>query len=206
MLGYFVEVISGMTLDEFFRTRIFEPLGMVDMHFFLPEEKLSRLASVYTYYSGKGLNRFPENPIVEGSFAYAADYPYAGTKSYFSGGGGLSSTANDYARFCQMLLNEGELDGVRLLGAKTVRFMRSVHQPVDNRMDFGIGFGVWGVDKPLQELTSPGCYGWGGFFNTGFFIDPEEDMLGIFMSQLHPTGGVELFWQFEVMAYQAIIE
>jgi CubicO group peptidase (beta-lactamase class C family) len=116
--GRLVEVVSGKTLDEFFRTRIFEPLEMKDTYFYPPENnKLERLATAYTYYSGKGLNRFPDAPITEGSFAYSADYPYHGAKKLFSGGGGLTSTAGDYARFCQMMLDGGKVGNTYLLAA-----------------------------------------------------------------------------------------
>ena len=93
VLGRLVEVVSGKTLDEFLRTRIFEPMGMKDTYFYPPENKLERLATAYTYYSGKGLNRFPDAPITEGFFVYSADYPYHGAKKLFSGGGDLTSTA-----------------------------------------------------------------------------------------------------------------
>ena len=109
VLGRLVEVVSGKPLDEFFRTRIFEPLGMKDTYFYPPENKLGRLATAYTYYPDKGLNRFPDTPIREGPFVYSADYPTRGPKKLFSGGAGLVSTAMDYARFCQMMLDEGKV-------------------------------------------------------------------------------------------------
>jgi len=207
VLGYLIEVVSGKTLDEFFRTRIFEPLGMKDTHFYLPAEKVSRLATAYTWYEGKGLNSFPDKPIVEGSFEYSADYPYRGPETLFAGGAGLSSTVADYARFCQMMLNGGKLDGTRLLSPKSVELM--THDQLGKvapEQAFGLGFGVSGIKAPLAELGSPGKYGWGGFYYTGFFIDPKEQMLGIFMAQLHPTGGLNLAGLFEALAYQAIEE
>ena len=108
-----MEVVSGKTLDEFFRTRIFELLEMKDTYFYPPENKLERLATACTYHSGKGLNRFPDAPITEGSFIYSADYPYHGAKKLFSGRAGLTSTAGDYSRFCQMMLDGGKL-GTRI--------------------------------------------------------------------------------------------
>jgi len=205
VLGYFVEVVSGMTLDEFFRTRIFEPLGMNDTFFYAPEDKAGRLATVYMFNEKDGLRRFPDEPVVEGSFVYSADYPYKGPRTYFSGGGGLCSTAGDYARFCQMMLNGGELDGVRLVSRKTVEFMTTDHLgKISSETAFGLGFGIEGVKTPLSELTSPGRYGWGGFWSTHFFIDPKEDMLGVFMVQLHPADGVTLNNILEVLAYQAV--
>jgi len=108
VLGRLVEVISGKPLDQFLRERIFVPLGMKDTYFYLPNGKVDRLATVYTYYADKGLNRFPDTPITEGPFSYSADYPYRGPKKLFSGGGGLVSTAQDYMRFCQMMLDGGK--------------------------------------------------------------------------------------------------
>ncbi len=207
VLGYLVEVVSGMSLDEFFRKRIFEPLGMKDTQFFLTDEKVPRLAAAYTWYTGKGLNRFPNEPIVEGPMVYSADYPYHGPRKLYSGGGGLCSTVADYARFCQMLLDGGKLDGTRLLSRKSVELMTQDQLgKVNPDLGFGLGFGVSGVKGPLPELASPGRYGWGGFYYTYFFIDPKENMFGIFMAQLHPTGGLSLERMFEVLAYQAIVD
>lgn len=205
VLGYLVEVVSGMPLDEFFKKRIFEPLGMKDTCFFLPQEKVARLATAYTWYDGKGLNRFPEKPIVEGAFSYSADYPYNGPKRLFAGGAGLSSTAADYARFCQMILNGGQLDGVKLLSRKTVELM--THDQlgkVSPDSGFGLGFGVFGTKEVPEEVGSPGKFGWGGFFFTHFVIDPREQLIGIFMAQLHPTGDLNADRLFEALAYQAI--
>jgi CubicO group peptidase (beta-lactamase class C family) len=115
VLGRLVEVVSGKTLDEFFRTRVYEPLEMKDTYFYPPENKLKRLAAAYTYYSGKGLHRFPDAPTTEGSFIDSADYPYHGAKKLFSGGAGLTSTAGDYARFRQMMLDGGKVGNTYLL-------------------------------------------------------------------------------------------
>lgn len=205
VLGRLVEVVSGKSLDEFFRTRIFEPLGMKDTYFYIPAQKVPRLATAYTYYEDKGLQRFPEKPIVEGPFEYSADYPYRGPKKLYAGGAGLSSTASDYARFCQMMLNGGSFEGKRLLSRKSVELM--THDQlgrISPDTGFGLGFGVDGVKAPLGELGTPGQFGWGGFFYTLFFIDPKEQMFGIFMGQLHPTGGLTLDRTFETLAYQAI--
>ena len=207
VLGRLVEVVSGNTLDEFFRKRIFEPLRMGDTQFFLPEERVPRLATAYTWYEGKGLNRFTDEPIVEGPFSYAADYPYRGPMTLYSGGGGLLSTAADYARFCQVILDGGKLDGTRLLSRKSVELMTQDQLGrVKPDMGFGLGFGVYGVKAPPAELGSPGKFGWGGFFYTHFFIDPKEKMFGIFMAQLHPAGGLNLDRIFEALAYQAIMD
>ena len=207
VLGRLVEVTSGMSLDQFFQKRIFEPLGMKDTYFYLPDGKVDRLAVAYTYYDGKGLQRFPDAPITEGTFSYSADYPYHGPKKLFSGGAGLSSTAADYYRFCQMILQGGKLGDARLLSRKSVELMS--HDQLGHISDdfaFGIGFGVDGVKTPLKELGSPGSYGWGGFFYTTFSIDPKEDMIVIFMGQLHPTGGLTLDSQVHELAYQALAD
>lgn len=204
VLGRLVEVVSGKPLDEFFRTRIFEPLGMKDSFFFVPDDKVGRLATAYTYYDDKGLNRFPDTAITEGTMSYSADYPLKG-KRLFSGGGGLVSTAADYARFCQMMLDNGKAGRTRLLSRKSVELM--THDQLGKigpDQGFGLGFGVDGIKEPLSELGSPGSYNWGGFFYTGFIVDPKEQMVVIFMAQLHPTGGLTLDHEVNVLAYQAL--
>jgi len=207
VLGRLIEVVSGMPLDQFLRTRIFDPLGMKDTYFFPPENKLDRLAAAYTYYPEKGLQRFPETPITEGSFTYSADYPYRGPKKLFSGGAGLNSTAADYARFCEMLLEGGKLGNVRLLSRKSVELM--THDQlgkIGTDQSFGLGFSIEGDRGPLAELGTPGSYNWGGFFYTAFSVDPKEQMIVIFMGQLHPTGDLELDRQVHELAYQAIVD
>jgi CubicO group peptidase (beta-lactamase class C family) len=207
VLGALVEVVSGKPLDEFFRTQIFQPLGMTDTYFYPPDNKLDRLAAAYTYYADKGLNRFPDTPITEGSMIYSADYPYRGPKKLFSGGAGLVSTAADYARFCQMMLDEGKVGNTRILSRKSVELM--THDQlgkISPDQGFGLGFGVAGIKSPLTELGSAGEYSWGGFFYTGFSIDPKEEMIVIFMAQLHPTGDLTLDHEVNALAYQAIID
>src|ERR1035437_9992305 len=152
VLGRLVEVVSGKPLDEFFRTRIFEPLGMKDTYFFPPDNKLDRLATAYTYYPEKGLNSFPDTPIKEGSFVYSADYPSRGPKKLFSGGAGLVSTAMDYARFCQMMLDGGKVGNTRLLSRKSVELMTQDQLgKIGPEQGFGLDFGVSGVKSPLSE-------------------------------------------------------
>ncbi len=207
VLGRLVEVLSGKPFDEFLRTRIFEPLGMKDTFFFPPDNKLDRLTTAYTYYDGKGLNRFPDTPITEGSFSYSADYPSKGPKKLFAGGAGLTSTAEDYARFCQMMLNDGKWGNTRLLSRKTVELM--THDQLGKigpEQAFGLGFGISGVKTPLEELGTPGSYNWGGFFYTGFSVDPKEDLIIIFMGQLHPAGDLTLDRQVQELAYAAITD
>jgi CubicO group peptidase (beta-lactamase class C family) len=206
VLGRLVEVVSGMPLDKFFKSRILDPLGMKDTFFYAPDDKVGRIAAVYTYYDEKGLSRFPDSPIVEGSFSYSADYPYHGPRKLFSGGAGLCSTAMDYARFCQMMLGGGKLGGVRILSRKSVELM--THDQLGQigpDTGFGLGFGIDGK-APLKEIGSVGEYSWGGFFYTSFVIDPKEDMIVISMMQLHPTGGYNLDARIKILAYQSLVD
>ncbi len=204
VLGYLIEVISGKPLDQFFKERIFDPLGMKDTFFYVPPDKVDRLATAYTWYEGKGLARFPDGPITEGPFSYSADYPIAGPKKLFSGGGGLCSTAADYARFCQLMLNQGKCGKTQLVSRKSIELM--THDQLGPKFPeqaFGLGFGIDGVKTPLHALGSPGQYQWGGFFYTAFTIDPQEDMITIFMAQLHP-GGPNTAADFHTMADAAL--
>ena len=207
VLGRVIEVVSGQTLDEFFRERIFKPLGMNDTYFYPPDDKLSRLATVYTYFPEKGLNRFPDKPIVDGTFSYGVDYPYTPPRKLFSGGAGLVSTVGDYARFCELLLNKGKVGSTQLLSPKTIEMM--THDQLGSispEHGFGLGFGLEGVKAPLDEAGTPGEFDWYGFYYTSFFVDPKEQMIVIFMAQLHPEGGLRLNRQVDVLAHQALIE
>ena len=207
LLGYLVEVVSGMSLNEFFSERIFKPIGMNDTHFFIPEAKRERLATVYERTKDGPITRKSQEPTAEGSLIYSTDYPYNGPRTYFSGGGGLVSTAPDYVRFAQMMLNGGELNGVRLLSRKTVELM-TLNQLANMDVDFGfgLGFSVVRDESDLNEVGSVGRFGWSGFFFTNFFIDPQEQMIGIFMCQLHPSGGLDLGEKIRILSYQAIAD
>jgi CubicO group peptidase (beta-lactamase class C family) len=207
LLGYLVEVVSGMSLNEFFSERIFKPLGMNDTHFFIPEAKRERLATVYERTKDGPIVQKVQEPTVEGSLTYSTDYPYEGPRTYFSGGGGLVSTVSDYARFAQMMLNGGELNGVRLLSRKTVELM-TLNQLANMDVDFGfgLGFSVVRDESDLNEVGSVGRFGWSGFFFTSFFIDPQEQMIGIFMCQLHPSGDLDLGEKIRILSYQAIAD
>ncbi|HXL26262.1 MAG TPA: serine hydrolase domain-containing protein [Chthoniobacterales bacterium] len=203
--GRLIEVLSGKPLDEFLRTRIFDPLSMNDTYFYLPDAKVPRIAAAYTYYDSKGLNRFPDAPIVEGPMIYSADYPHRGPKKLFAGGAGLVSTAMDYARFSQMILNGGKLGNTRILSRKTVELMSHDQLgKIGPDMGFGFGFGISGAKGPLDELSSVGAIGWGGFFYTTFSIDPKEELIVVFMAQLHPTGDLTLDREVQVLAEQSI--
>lgn len=206
VLGYLVEVVSGMPLDQFFQERIFNPLGMKDTYFYIPEEKLPRLAAVYGLNPAGGINRLPEEPVDKGDVVYSASYHYRGPRTYFSGGVGLVSTISDYMRFLQMLLNGGELDGVRLLSRKTVELMTGNQiGELNARKGYKFGLGVSVHTDPSQsgQIGSVGEYSSGSFFGASFFVDPKEELIGIFMSQMQP-GDWTLNDKFRVLAYQAI--
>lgn len=207
VLGRVVEVVSGKTLEEFFEQRIFGPLEMKDTHFFIPDDKMTRLATVYAPGPEGELKRLDSEQIVEGPFVYCADHPYKGQRRYFSGGGGLCSTAGDYLRFSQMLLNGGELDGIRLLRKETVQLMTRDHVGKLRKGEgFGLGVSVTRDSQEAGELDCVGSFGWGGFWYTTFFVDPDKQMIGICMGQLHPAGKATLNGRFKALVYRAVVE
>ena len=204
LLGYLVEVLSGKSLDRFFKERIFEPLGMNDTYFYLPREKYNRLATLYDEKDGK-LEKAPER--IDQNGVFITEYPkMEGT--YFSGGGGLSSTALDYAIFLQMMLNEGELNGVRLLSRNTVRMM-TMNQIGDVNFGdnkFGLGFGIT-TEKGSAKLPTPeGVFEWGGAFSTGYWADPKEKLIGIIYRQMWHNSNYDAADKFKVLTYQAIVD
>jgi CubicO group peptidase (beta-lactamase class C family) len=214
VLGYVIEVVSGMPLDQFFQERIFTPLAMKDTHFFLPEDKVPRLAAVYTANNAGGITKLSDEPVREGEHTvYSATFHYKGPRSFLSGGAGLVSTIADYYRFVQMLLNGGEWHGVRLVSRKTVELMRSNHlgnldmwlgSPGEG---FGLGFGVVKDMGQVEDMKgSAGTYYWGGFFSTTFWIDPQEDLIGLFMTQVRPFSPHKILDQFRVLTYQALAD
>lgn len=199
VLGRLVEVVSGLPLDRFIEERITRPLKMVDTSFFLPAGKESRLANVYGLEKGQ---------LVLEESTEKSDYVH-GPRSCFSGGAGLLSTIGDYGRLLQMLLNDGELDGVRILSPKTVQLMHENHTGEKYARDthaFGLGF--WVNDDPgyYGELVSKGAYGWGSAYYPQYLVDPQEKLVAIFMTQLTPTGGLDLNQRFKVLTYQALIK
>ena len=214
VLGRVVEVASGMSLDQFFQTRIFGPLGMKDTGFHVPAESVDRLMACY--------RRDPVSGVISLADPGGAASAYAKPPNVFSGGGGLASTIGDYFRFCLMLANGGELDGVRLLSPKTLEFMTMNHLPdnktlkdmgdktfSESRMD-GSGFGLgWAVTTDVVATTQPGSIGtfsWGGMASTFFWIDPVEDLIAIQMTQLMPSGAYPIRPQFQQLVYAAIEE
>lgn len=201
VLGYFIEIISGQPLDVFFRERIFKPLGMNDTYFYLPDSKADRLVAVQTKKDDKWI-RYPK------SIFYDPDYPITGAKTFFSGGAGLSSTAKDYATFLQMYLNNGELNGVRLLSRTTVQFIMA-NQIGDLWGDsgayYGLAFGV--INQEGQDMGgrgSTGTFDWGGYFNTQYFADPKENVIGILMKQTQDIGNDDTGSKFRLLVGQSI--
>jgi len=200
VLGYLIEILSGKPFDEFLQERIFEPLGMNDTYFYLPDSKSSRLVPVQTIKDGKWV-RYTNS-------YYDTDYPIKGSKTFFSGGAGLSSTAKDYATFLQMYLNNGELNGVRLLSRTTVQVIMA-NQIGDllggSGADYGLAFGI--INQEGQNMGgrgSNGTFNWGGYFNTQYYADPEENIVGILMKQTVDIKGDETGWKFFQLIGQAI--
>lgn len=199
VLGHLVEVVSGLPLDRFIEERITKPLKMTDTSFYLPPGKESRLANVYGLESGR---------LTLEETAEKSDY-VQGPRRCFSGGAGLLSTIGDYGRFLQMLLNEGELDGVRLLSPKTVRLMHANHTGDKYTRDthaFGLGFWVNNDPGFYGELSTEGSYGWGSAYFPQYLVDPEEKIVAIFMTQLRPAGNLDLNRKFKVLMYQALLK
>ena len=210
VLGYLVEVMSGKSFDEFLQDQIFGPLGMVDTGFTVAADKLDRFAANYSRGPDKAI-RLEDDPETS---------VYAQPRTFLSGGGGLVSTAADYLRFCQMLLNGGTLDGARILGRKTIELMTLNHLP-DNQdlatlgfgtfsettydgVGFGLGFSVAVDLAKAQIIGSGGEYAWGGAASTAFWIDPAEELIVIFMTQFMPSGTFNFRGQLKTLIYPAI--
>ncbi len=202
VLGRVVEVVSGMPLDAFLRTRIFEPLKMPDTSFFLPREKRGRLATVYAATESGGIERAPEHGR-EGQGEYVE-----GPRACFSGGAGLLSTAGDYARFLQMLANGGTMDGVRVLSPRTVALATTNHVGFlfdEGRAGFGLGFRVIDDVGRSGRPGAPGEYSWGSAYYGGYWVDPKERLVFLILAQLLPPRDVDLQDKFHVLVESAII-
>ncbi len=203
VLGYLVEVASGMPFDRFLEERLFRPLRMTDTSFWMTNGKAARFAPVY------GLS--PEGVLTKNEDNAKTDY-LKGPKKCLSGGAGILSTAVDYGRFLQMLLNGGVLDGVRVLSPKSVELMHVNATRDLYRRDgwgrgetFGLGFWVREDIGTYGELGSKGAFGWGSAYYPIYWVDPEQRLVGLFMTQLMPAADLPLSRQFPVMVYQALV-
>jgi CubicO group peptidase (beta-lactamase class C family) len=202
ILGALVEVVAGQSLDDFLRQRIFEPLGMADTHFYLPRQKRDRLAVVYSA-TPNGVVRAPNDGAI-GQGAYVD-----GPRKSLSGGAGLLATATDYAHFLQMLLNGGELDGQRILSPKTVELMTVDHLgnvEYNDGESFGLGFFVVEDLGARGKPGSVGEYGWGGAYHSQYWVDPAEDLVVVYMTQLIPAGNLDDTDKLRALVYQAIVD
>jgi CubicO group peptidase (beta-lactamase class C family) len=211
--GRLVEIISGQRFDDYLSEAIFEPLGMNDTAFMVADEKAGRFAACYRRDAGKNL-LLADDPQRSG---------YRKEPSFLSGGGGLVSSTADYLRFCEMLLGGGEVDGVRILGRKTVELMTANHLPGDGDlqafalpggygevgfagMGFGLTVAVARAPTATQVIGSPGEYMWGGAASTIFWVDPVEDLIVVFMTQLLPSGTFNFRGQLKTLVYPAIAD
>tara|TARA_B110000027_G_scaffold11515_1_gene10255 strand:+ start:497 stop:1744 length:1248 start_codon:yes stop_codon:yes gene_type:complete len=198
VLGHFVELISGMTFPEFLRTRVFEPLGMNDTYFTLPEEKQDRLVPVLT--------RDGDEWIVYNASFYDVNYPLK-SKNYFSGGAGLSSTVEDYAKFLFLFLNNGKANGHQIIGKKTCELVYENQMPKNVNISHGLAFGVLSEkDLKVGSGGSEGTLTWGGYFNTSYFADPEEKIIGIIYKQTFNIGYDTTSVRFRELVFQAVVE
>ena len=203
ILGVVIERASGMAFDQFLQQRILDPLAMKDTSFYLPMNKLDRLAVVYSAKDGKA-----ERAPVEGTIASQGHYVNGPRKS-FSGGAGLLSTPGDYARFLQMMLNGGQLNGKRILSRKSVELMT-----IDSLLGitfrpgqgFGLGFSVVKDVGQYGALSSVGEYGWGGAYHSVYWVDPKEQLVVIYMTQLLPAGNIDDYGKLRAGVYSSIVD
>jgi CubicO group peptidase (beta-lactamase class C family) len=201
VLGYLVEVLSGESLDHYFQTHIFEPLGMTDTYFYLPPSKFERLVTAYTEDDRHHLIKWTDKTLV----GVEVNYPKV-EGTWFSGGAGLSSTTKDYATFLQMLLNKGEYNGKRLLSRRTVELM-TTNQIGDLSLGtdkFGLGFQITSKEGQALLGVSEGSFAWGGFFGTTYWADPRERLVCLLFTQEFPLSHSEIKDKFKVLVYQAL--
>jgi CubicO group peptidase (beta-lactamase class C family) len=203
ILGALVEVVSGRTLAEFLQDRILDPLGMEDTHFYLPREKADRLTVVYSA-SEEGLRKADSSNPMQNQGAYVE-----GPRTSFSGGAGLLSTAEDYAKFLQMMLNQGTYNGERIISRKTVELMTTDHLgeivfPWTPGTGFGLGFSVVTDLGVRGFLGTKGEYGWGGAYHSVYWVDPREELVVVYFTQLIPAGDVDDHQKIRALIYQAL--
>ena len=204
ILGVVIEKVSGKPLDEFIKTRVTEPLGMDDTHFYLPETKIDRLSTVYSAYEDKPLERSPDPGQMVGQGAYVN-----GPRKSFSGGAGLLSTATDYYKFLQAMLNGGILNGNRILSPKTVELMTVNHigdLQLRDGMRFGLGFSVIDDLGRYGEPASEDGFGWGGAYGSTYWVDPQEELVVVYFKQLIPTNDLDDQAKLRALVYAAIVE
>ncbi len=203
LLGCLVEVISGMSLNDFFRTKIFQPLGMIDTYFFIPQEKASRLVNLYREDSTGHLVKAEGNML---NGPTVSNYPLVNS-TYYSGGAGLSSTIYDYGIFLQMLLNNGVYNGKRLLSRNSVRIMTMNQMgevPYRGDDKFGLGFQIVTDKSSGRTPAQSGTYSWGGAFATSYWVDPKEKMVLLFYRQLQGSTHGDVVEKFRALVYGAI--
>lgn len=205
ILGALIEVVSGEPLDAFLKNRILDPLGMNDTHFYLPKNKRERLAVVYSP-DNNGLKKALEPGGMVGQGAYVE-----GPRKSFSGGAGFLSTANDYATFLQMMLNNGTYNGKRIISRKTVELMTVDHLkdgmfPWVGGTGFGLGFSVIEDVGAKGSMGSVGEYGWGGAYHSNYWVDPKEEMVVVYFTQLIPDGGLDDHNKLRALIYQAVMD
>jgi CubicO group peptidase (beta-lactamase class C family) len=211
VLGRVVEVVSGKPFDVFLRERVFMPLGMTDTSFEVPDAKWSRLTTAYAP-DGAGGIRPMKDPETFGNAVFSPGASYKPGKRYFSGGAGLVSTAGDYAKFCQMLIDGGAAGSTRLLSPRTVELMTANHTADLGNVGgllgagtaFGLGFQVTTDAAATQTMGSNGLYGWSGIYGTAFWIDPKEKLVAIMMVQRYPGSPVAA--AFRPLVYQALVK
>jgi CubicO group peptidase (beta-lactamase class C family) len=219
VLGYIVGKVSGMSFEGFLKERIFDPLGMVDTAFYVPEEKVSRFCACYAIGALGSKTTSTQGPTLQDDSRTSA---YLKPPTFVSGGGGLVSTATDYMRFARMLLQGGELDGVRLLGPKTLALMTANHLPggldlprlsrsmfseaTYEGVGFGLGFATTITPASTLIPGSAGDFFWGGAASTFFWVDPAEDLIVLFLTQLLPSSAHPVRRQLRTLVYSAITE
>jgi len=212
VLGRVVEVVSGKRLDDFCREEIFEPLRMRDTYFWVPADRADRVSALYRPGDDGKFVRLGDETVTVAGVTYTPSLQTGGRRDYCCGGGGLASTVDDYARFLQMLLGEGELDGARLLKPETVRLMTTNHIDAlgvafpGHGNGFGYGFGVLTPAGKSNDVASVGTYSWGGLFNTYFWVDPREKLIGIMMTQIYPSNHLSVREDFKRAVYAAIAD
>jgi CubicO group peptidase (beta-lactamase class C family) len=205
ILGAVIELASGMPLDAFIQQNILAPLGMSDTQFYLPEDKAGRLATVYSY-EGQKLTKAPDPGGMVGQGTYVH-----GPRKSFSGGAGLLSTAADYAKFLQMMLNKGEYNGHRILSRKSVELMTVSNLdeavfPWAKGTGFGLGFSILEDLGKRGSLGSEGEFGWGGAYHSTYWVDPVEELLVVYFTQVIPISGVDDHDKLRALVYQAIVD